>query len=399
MRRTDAFANLNGLLQQRRIARELMSLKLRLVSLSFVLLTTSYFAAVPLLAKSGQRPVGRATASSFRIVDTATSTGGKLYITVAGRERRIYNEAFEAWLINDGRDVVFSSHDGAGGFENEGQSLRIYNVATRSVRKILSEIVGINAVQEVRLSTGATALLVAMSDGGLGGSYFAVVDPKRGEVFFRRWAEVTAINGDHVSLAMFRADDFDAINDERGWKPGPSNQVISKTKVTPYKTETHDLKRLIRNRVIYNRRPNLTAQSAPPKSRTIKIYLWDANSDKADIALVPVTRRIGGDNVLKLTMDWLFGTTLSREEEDRGLSLPTFGMRLEGVTLRNGVALIKFSQPQGATNYGSQGPFIFAKAIEMTARQFPTVKRVEICAEGETLIDAQLEKPFPRCLK
>ena len=238
-----------------------------------------------------------------------------------------------------------------------------------------------------------------MSDGGLGGSYFAVVDPKRGEVFFRRWAEVTAINGDNVTIAIYRAEDFDLINEERGWKPGPSNHVIAKTRVTPYKTETHDLKRLLKNRVIYNRPPNLTASSAPPKSRTIKIYLWDANSDKADIALVPVTRRIGGDNVLKLTMDWLFGTTLSKEEEDRGLSLPTFGMRLEGVTLKNGVALIKFSQPAGATNYGSQGPFIFAKAIETTARQFPTVKKVEICAVGDTLIDSQLEKPFPKCPK
>lgn len=373
-----------------------MSHKLRLMILSLAVLTA---AAVPFFAKSSQPPAARARASSFRKDESGTPRGGKLYITVAGRERNIYNEAFDAWLVNDGRDVVFSSHDGAGGFENEGQSLRIYNVATRAVRKILSESFGINAVQEVKTSTGKTVLLVAMSDGGLGGSYFAVVDPKRGEVFFRRWTEVTAINGDNVTLAMYRADDFEAINDERGWKPGPSNQVITKTKVTPYNTETHDLKRLLRNRVIYNRRPNLTAQSAPPKSRTIKIYLWDANSNSADIALVPVTRRIGGDNVLKLTMDWLFGTTLSKEEEDRALSLPTFGMRLEGVTLKNGVALIKFSQPDGATNYGSLGPFIFAQAIERTARQFPTVKKVEICAVGDTLIDAQLEKPFPRCSK
>jgi len=376
-----------------------MSHKLRLTSLSLALLIASHLAAVSLFAKSRQPPVARARASSFRIEESGTPRGSKLYITVAGRERNIYNEAIDAWLINDGSDVVFSSHDGAGGFENEGQSLRIYNVGTRAVRKILSEIVGINAVQEVKTSTGKTVLLVAMSDGGLGGSYFAVVDPKRGEVFFRRWAEVTAINGDNVTLAMYRADDFETINDERGWKPGPSNQVISKTKVTPYKTETHDLKRLLRNRVIYNRRPNLAAQSTPPKSRTIKIYLWDVNSDKPGIPLVPVNRRIGGDNVLKLAMDWLFGTTLSKEEEDRGLSLPTFGMRLEGVTLRNGVALIKFSQPAGATNYGSQGPFVFEKAIERTARQFPTVKRVEVCAVGETLIDAQLERPFRRCAK
>src|SRR5688572_10467176 len=376
-----------------------MSHKLRLMSLSLALLTASHLAAVPLFAKSSQAPAANARASSFRIDEPGTPRGGKLYITVAGRERKIYNEAFEAWLVNDGREVVFSSHDGAGGFENEGQSLRIYNVATRSLRKILSERVGVNAVQEVKTSTGATVLLVAMSDGGLGGSYFAVVDPKRGEVFFRRWAEVTAINGDNITLANYRADDFEAINDERGWKPGPSNQVIAKTKVKPYKTETLDLKRLLRNRVIYNRRPNLDAPSRPPRARTTKIYLWDANSDKPDIQLVAVTRRSIGQNILEMTMSWLFSTTLSKEEEERGLTLPTFGMRLQGVTLKNGVARVRFYQPEGATNYGSQGPFVFAKAIEMTARQFPTVKKVEICAVGETLIDAQLEKPFPRCAK
>ena len=42
---------------------------------------------------------------------------------------------------------------------------------------------------------------------------------------------------------------------------------------------------------------------------------------------------------------------------------------------------------------------MFVKAIEMTAKQFPTVKRVEICALGETLIDSQLEKPFAKCSK
>lgn len=376
-----------------------MSPKLRLTSFCLAVLIASHFAARPVFAKPGQGTVARAKASSFRIDQTGTPSGGNLYITVAGRERKIYNAAFGAWLINDGRDVVFSSHDGAGGFENEGQSLRIYNVATGAMRKILSERFGVTAVQEVKTSTGTTVLLVAMADGGLGGSYFAVVDPKRGEVFFRRWAEVTAINGDNITLANYRADDFDAINDERGWKPGPSNQVISKTKVTPYKTETHDLKRLLRNRVIYNRRPDLDAPGTPPKARTTKIFLWDANSDKPDIQLVAVTRRSIGENVLELTMGWLFGTTLSREEEERGLVLPTFGMRLAGVTLKNGVALIKFSQPEGATNYGSQGPFIFSKAVEMTARQFPTVKKVEICAVGETLIDSQLEKPFPRCSK
>lgn len=77
--------------------------------------------------------------------------------------------------------------------------------------------------------------------------------------------------------------------------------------------------------------------------------------------------------------------------------LATFGMKIVGVTLQNGFALVKSSQPRNQTNYGSQGPMIFAQAIEKTVRRFPTVKKVQVCAAGDTLIDSQLEKPFPRC--
>jgi spore germination protein GerM len=101
---------------------------------------------------------------------------------------------------------------------------------------------------------------------------------------------------------------------------------------------------------------------------------------------------------LRPALEALF-TGPTKEEEAKGLSSSTFGMRFEGVTLTNGVALVKFSQPANETNYGSLGPAIFAEAIEKTARQFPTVKKVEICAVGETLIDSQLEKPFPKCAK
>lgn len=99
---------------------------------------------------------------------------------------------------------------------------------------------------------------------------------------------------------------------------------------------------------------------------------------------------------LRPTLEALFAGA-SKEEEGKGLSSSTFGMKFLGVTLRNGFALVKFSQPPNQTNYGSLGPAIFAQAIEKTARQFPTVKKVEICAVGDTLIDAQLEKQFPRC--
>jgi len=48
---------------------------------------------------------------------------GALFVTIAGTEKRVTDQAQQAWIINGGRHVVYSSSEGAGGFENEGQSL------------------------------------------------------------------------------------------------------------------------------------------------------------------------------------------------------------------------------------------------------------------------------------
>lgn len=194
-------------------------------------------------------------ASAFRLEKLDGTLGNRLFITVNGRERKISNQALDAWLIDDGKSVVYSWLDGSGGFENEGQSLRIFDVRTGKTRKILSEYMGIDALMPVRLSTGQLALLIKMADGGLGASYFAVVDPRRGEVFYRRWAELTDVTGDRIKLAFYDPDDWNQINEARGGQEDDPNQVISNTTVKPQRTENHDLKRVLRMKVIYNKRP------------------------------------------------------------------------------------------------------------------------------------------------
>lgn len=139
-------------------------------------------------------------------------------------------------------------------------------------------------------------------------------------------------------------------------------------------------------------------ESEAAKTRDVKIYLWEANSNKPDIALTPVMRQVNRRAPLRPALEALFAGA-AKDEEGMGLSSSTFGMKFVGVSLQNGFALVKFSQPPNQTNYGSQGPMIFAEAIEKTARQFPAVKKVQVCAVGDTMIDSQLEKPFPRCPK
>ena len=167
---------------------------------------------------------------------------GDLFVTIAGTEKKVTDQAQQAWIINGGRHVVYSSNEGAGGYENEGQSLHLYDVDTGNHKRILSEYFMVETVKEVITSNKKRALLVTMEDGGLGASYLAVVDPLRGEVFFRRWVRILANKGDTIVLGFYRENDWGDLDEGK--------------KVRPYKTERHNLNSLLRRPVIVNKKDN-----------------------------------------------------------------------------------------------------------------------------------------------
>jgi hypothetical protein len=165
---------------------------------------------------------------------------GPLFVTIGGTEKKITDQAQQAWIINRGRHVVYSSSEGAGGYENEGQSLHLYDVNTGNQKRIMSHYFMVQTVKEVVTSKNKRALLVTMEDGGLGASYVAVVDPWRGEVFFRRWARILAHKGDTMVLGFYKEEDWGG--------------ELEASKVHPYKTERHNLNSLLLRSVIVNKR-------------------------------------------------------------------------------------------------------------------------------------------------
>lgn len=201
------------------------------------------FAGIVQIA-SGQVPASSTAeiATAARIADPENGWYGALHITVGGKERRIAERASMAWMIREGREIVYSSDGGSGGFEGEGQTLHIYNVKTRETREVLSHYYMIDEVKEAKLNTGSTALLVAMSDGGAGNPYFAVVDPKRGEVYFQRLAKLAEIKGDSVTLNIYRHGAW-----HRSYPP------IDEPDPTPRSTKTVSLKKVMKNKVICNK--------------------------------------------------------------------------------------------------------------------------------------------------
>ncbi len=164
---------------------------------------------------------------------------GPLFVTIGGTEKKITDQAQQAWIINRGRHVVYSSSEGAGGYENEGQSLHLYDVATGNQKRIMSHYFMVQTVKEVVTSKNKRALLVTMEDGGLGASYVAVVDPWRGEVFFRQWARILADKGDTIVLGFYKEEDWGELEASR---------------VRPYKKERHNLNSLLVRPVIVNKK-------------------------------------------------------------------------------------------------------------------------------------------------
>lgn len=128
----------------------------------------------------------------------------------------------------------------------------------------------------------------------------------------------------------------------------------------------------------------------------VSVYLTKAEIDpggSTSLELVKVKRFVNAENPLRSALENLFAPIRSKEKS-RSLSSSTLGTKFEGVEFKNGTAVVKFSEPPGDASAHIE---IFRRAIEKTAKQFPEIKRVEICAIGETLIDSESANPFPRC--
>lgn len=179
--------------------------------------------------------------TSARVARAEGEMTGAVYVTIDGKETKIADAGVDSWVIQRGRQVVYSGRDGSGGFENEGMSLHIYDARTGRQRKIMSEYFMVDKIAEAATRSRRTALLVELSDGGLGASYFAVVDPARGEVFFRRWARLLSRQGDTVVLGVYKEEDWEKFSDPNA-------------RVRPRKKERYNLSAILRRRVIVNKR-------------------------------------------------------------------------------------------------------------------------------------------------
>jgi hypothetical protein len=147
----------------------------------------------------------RPGAAVARIVvrrDTTSFGVGPAVVTLTSGDTVVVSDsAYRVWKLGTGSLVAVSGLDGAGGFENEGQSLMVIDLATGARRRVVADYFPIVRVE--LLSTGAHhALLVHMRDGGHGSLHVTVVDPKRGQVF-RETNALGRIDGERILVSGY----------------------------------------------------------------------------------------------------------------------------------------------------------------------------------------------------
>lgn len=121
----------------------------------------------------------------------------------------------------------------------------------------------------------------------------------------------------------------------------------------------------------------------------IKLYFYSVERDTnaqsvvqcSSMGLVPVERILPATTMpLTEAIKLLLRGEISEEERARGISseFPLFGVRLEKATIQNGIAALTFTDEKFKTSGGSCRVAVLRAQIVATARQFSSVKEVQL---------------------
>lgn len=122
-------------------------------------------------------------------------------------------------------------------------------------------------------------------------------------------------------------------------------------------------------------------------TRPVNIYLWSINEKGShDISeLVPVQRRVQRMLPARGAIEALLAGP-TEEEKSNGLRAPhTEGLKIKELTISNGLARISLVSdcPTCAHWTEPAAPLRLKEAIELTLKQFDTVRRVKVILDGK----------------
>jgi peptidoglycan hydrolase-like protein with peptidoglycan-binding domain len=147
-------------------------------------------ATLAALDKAGARKV-----EGFKLGGKPNGTGAghgpkPLVARIGGKDVKLADDALMAKIAGNGRYLAWTNPKGSGGYENEGQGLMVFDARTGKTAQVMSEYYMADDIVPTELPDGRTALLVPLSDGGLGLKRLAFVDPTRGVTAYIEGAEI-----------------------------------------------------------------------------------------------------------------------------------------------------------------------------------------------------------------
>jgi hypothetical protein len=160
-----------------------------------------------MLFLQGQRPT----------VTAQVRPDGGLVLSRNGEKQTVVpRSAAKAWVLKDGKTVLYSFREMKQGYEGEGEALFLYDPASKKKIQLLSAHYIIDKVFELTTAGGKTLLCVTMSDGGLGANHIALVNPERGTVFANPMSRFEKVEPNRIVVAEW--------GDSRHWVGGDHPQ-------------------------------------------------------------------------------------------------------------------------------------------------------------------------------
>ena len=128
--------------------------------------------------------------------------------------------------------------------------------------------------------------------------------------------------------------------------------------------------------------------AASQKPQKIKIYFYHEPGEYIDLS--PVTRTIRTASPARAAIQALLeGPTAAEQKNGFDGLASASDFKIGSLSIRNGTARINFVVAENWRGFpGDIAPVRFKKAVELTLKQFPTVKKVIVSLNGDVNFDS-----------
>ncbi len=123
--------------------------------------------------------------------------------------------------------------------------------------------------------------------------------------------------------------------------------------------------------------------SAKTKRKQVKVYLYNEQGEHIDLS--PVTRSVNAVAPARGAIEALLGgPTAAEKEKGFGELASASEFRIGSLRISRGTARINFVSKRSWAGWpGDTAPIRFKTAVELTLKQFPTVKKVIVSLDGD----------------